>query len=188
MNKYIQKEHSGLYDKVLGKWLIHLSIIVFSLSISPTRAQVGTWQNHLAYYEVQNICAADQYLFVLASNDLYLYNQNDQSITTFDKTNGLSDIHITHIAWNPQAKRLIAVYQNSNIDLIDTSGNITNISALYSKTMTEDKTVSKITIDGIYAWLHCAFGYVKVNMQRAEIADTYTPNHPEYPSSLPEYN
>lgn len=188
MNKNIQKEHSGLYDKVLGKWLIHLSMIVFSLSISPTRAQVGTWQNHLAYYEIQNICAADQYLFVLASNDLYLYNQNDQSITTFDKTNGLSDIHITHIAWNPQAKRLIAVYQNSNIDLIDTSGNITNISALYSKTMTEDKTVSKITIDGIYAWLHCAFGYIKVNMQRAEIADTYTPNHPEYPSSLPDYN
>lgn len=188
MNKNIQKEHSGLYDKVLGKWLIHLSIIVFSLSISPTRAQVGTWQNHLAYYEVLNICAADQYLFVLASNDLYLYNQNDQSITTFDKTNGLSDIHITHIAWNPQAKRLIAVYQNSNIDLVDTSGNIINISALYSKTMTEDKTVTKITIDGIYAWLHCAFGYVKVNMQRAEIADTYTPNHPEYPSTLPDYN
>lgn len=188
MDKFIQKEHSELYDNVLGKWLINLSIIIFSLSISPARAQVGTWKNHLAYYEVQNICAADHYLFVLASNDLYLYNQNDQSITTFDKTNGLSDILITHIAWNPQAKRLIVVYQNSNIDLIDVSGNVTNISALYSKTMTEDKTVNKITIDGVYAWLHCAFGYVKVNMQRAEIADTYTPNHPEYPTSLPDYN
>ena len=168
--------------------LIALLFIICHLSFSPARAQVGTWQNHLAYYEVQNICAADQYLFVLASNDLYLYNQNDQSITTYDKTNGLSDIQITHIAWNPQAKRLIVVYQNSNIDLIDVSGNVINISALYSKTMTEDKTVSKITIDGIYAWLHCAFGYVKVNMQRAEIADTYTPRHPEYPTSLPDYN
>ena len=154
----------------------------------PLNAQVGTWRNHLAYYELQNICSADYYLFVLASNDLYLYNQNDQSIITLDKTNGLSDIQITHIAWNPQAKRLIAVYQNSNIDLIDISGNVTNISALYSKTMTEDKTVNKITIDGIYAWLHCAFGYVKVNMQRAEIADTYTPKHPEYPTNLPDYN
>ena len=168
--------------------LIALLFIICHLSFSPARAQVGTWQNHLAYYEVQNICAADQYLFVLASNDLYLYNQNDQSITTYEKTNGLSDIQITHIAWNPQAKRLIVVYQNSNIDLIDVSGNVINISALYSKTMTEDKTVSKITIDGIYAWLHCAFGYVKVNMQRAEIADTYTPRHPEYPTSLPDYN
>ena len=167
-----------------------LFAIVFSLCCCHLAiAQVGTWRNHLAYYEVQNICSAeDHYLFVLASNDLYLYNQNDQSITTFDKTNGMSDIQITHIAWNPQAKRLIAVYQNSNIDLVDTSGNIINISALYSKTMTEDKTVTKITIDGIYAWLHCAFGYVKVNMQRAEIADTYTPNHPEYPSTLPDYN
>ena len=160
----------------------------YFLTFLPLSAQVGTWRNHLAYYELQNICAADHYLFVLASNDLYLYNQNDQSITTFDKTNGLSDIQITHIAWNPQAKRLIAVYQNSNIDLIDVSGNVTNISALYSKTMTEDKTVNKITIDGIYAWLHCAFGYVKVNMQRAEIAETYTPKHPEYPTNLPDYN
>lgn len=188
MDKFYQKEHSGLYDHVLGKWLIGLSIIIFSLSISPARAQVGTWQNYLAYHDVQNICAADHYLFVLASNDLYQYNQNDQSITTYDKTNGLSDTNITHIAWNPQAKRLIIVYQNSNIDLIDVAGNTTNISALYSKTMTEDKTVNKITIDGIYAWLHCPFGYVKVNMQRAEIAETYTPNHPEYPTSLPDYD
>ena len=164
-----------------------LLLISFHLSLF-TFSQVGTWRNYLAYYDVQNICAADHYLFVLASNDLYLYNQNDQSITTFDKTNGLSDTNITHIAWSQQAKRLIIIYQDSNIDLIDLSGNTINISALYSKTMTEDKTVNKITIDGIYAWLHCSFGYVKVNMQRAEIADTYTPNHPEYPTSLPDYN
>ena len=164
-------------------------LLLFTIHYSLfTISQIGSWQNHLAYHEVQNICKADHYLFVLASNDLYLYNQNDQSITTYDKVNGLSDTYITHIAWNPQAKRLIIVYQNSNIDLIDTNGNVTNISALYSKMMTEDKTVNKITIDGIYAWLHCAFGYVKVNMQAAEITDTYMPNHPQYPESLPDYD
>ena len=183
------------YKKGKGKlWHQSLLLLFFILSplhlftFSPLFAQVGTWRNYLAYAEVQNICAADHDLFVLASNDLYQYNQNDQSIVTYDKTNGLSDTNITHIAWNPQAKRLIIIYQNSNIDLIDVLGNTINISALYNRTMTEDKTVNKITIDGIYAWLHCAFGYVKVNMQRAEITDTYTPNHPEYPTSLPEYN
>lgn len=158
------------------------------LAVLPLDAQIGTWRNHLAYYDVQNICAADHYLFVLASNGLYQYNQNDRSITTYDKTNGLSDTNITHIGWSQQAKRLIIIYQNSNIDLMDVSGNTINISALYNKTMTEDKTVNKITIDGIYAWLHCPFGYVKVNMQRAEVADTYTPRHPEYPTNLPAYN
>ena len=54
--------------------------------------------------------------------------------------------------------------------------------------MTEDKTVNKIIIDGIYAWLDCPFGYVKINMQKAEVTGTYTPSHPEYPTTLPEYD
>ena len=168
--------------------LIGLSFIIYHLSFSPARAQVGTWKAYMAYHDVQQICKADNYLFVLASNDLYQYNLNDQSITTYDKINGLSDSYLTHIAWNPQAKRLIAIYQNSNIDLIDTNGNITNISALYAKAMTEDKTIDSLTIDGPFAYLYARFGIVKVNMQRAEIADTYTEKHPEYPTQLPAYD
>jgi len=160
-----------------------LSIVNCQLSI----CQIGSWRNYLAYSDIQQIRAAgSDNLFVLASNGLYQYNKADQSIITYDKINGLSDTHITNINWCPQAKRLIAVYQNSNIDLIDLKGNVTNISDLYNKMMTGDKTVSSIRIDGIYAYLICGFGIVKVNMQRAEIADSYTPNHPDYPTSLPE--
>ncbi|WP_255396547.1 two-component regulator propeller domain-containing protein [Prevotella sp. khp7] len=141
----------------------------------------------MAYHEVKSICKAGDELFVLASNGLYQYNINDQSITTYDKVNGLSDTHITHIAWSQQAKRLIAVYQNANIDLIETDGDIINISALYNKSMTDNKTVNSISIEGIYAYLHCSFGIVKVNMQKAEITDTYTPNMPDYPVGLTPY-
>ena len=148
-------------------------------------AQVGTWRAYMSYYEPQQIVKADNYLFVLASNDLYQYNMNDQSITTYDKINGLSDSYITHIAWNKQVKRLIAIYKDANIDLVDLNGGITNISSLYSKTMTDDKTIDSLTIDGQYAYLYARFGIVKVNMQRAEISDTYTKNHPEYPHNLP---
>ena len=167
-------------------WVIILSFIIYHLSFHNSFAQVGTWRNYLAYSEVQQIYSTGDNIFVRASNGLYQYNQKDQSIYTYDKTNGLSDTNIKLIAWNRQAKRLIAVYQNSNIDLIDTNNNITNISSLYTKTTTEDKTVRSIRIDGIYAYLICGFGIVKVNMQRAEISDTYTPNHPEYPTSLPD--
>jgi hypothetical protein len=172
-----RKRIIGWQRILLLLFTIHYSLFTFS--------QVGTWRNYLAYHEIQQICAAGNYLFVRASNDLYQYNQKDQSIYTYDRTNGLSDTNIKLIAWNKQAKRLIAVYDNSNIDLVETNGNVTNISALYTKTMTEDKTVNSIRIEGNYAYLVCGFGIVKVNMQRAEIAETYTPNHPEYPTSLP---
>ncbi len=149
-------------------------------------AQIGTWKNYLAYHDIQQIQSAGDYLFVLASNNLYQYNKNDQSIVTYDKVNGLSDTYITHIRWCPQAKRLIAVYSNMNIDLVETNGNTINISDIYTKVITGDKSLQSIRIDGVYAYLVCGFGIVKVNMQRAEIADTYRPNHPEYPTSLPD--
>ena len=172
------------FKQIKVKAIILLPFYLFT--VLPLNAQVGTWKHYLAYHEVQDICAADQYLFVLASNGLYQYNLNDQSITTFDRINGLSDTHITHIGWSQQAKRLIAVYENANIDLIDVNGNVTNISSLYSKSTTEDKTVTDLRIDGIYAWLVTSFAILKVNMQKAEITDTYTKNHPNYPTSLPE--
>ena len=150
-------------------------------------AQIGTWRNYLAYHDVQQICKANNELFVLASNDLYQYNIDDASITTYDKVNGLSDTRITHIAWNQKAKRLIAVYENSNIDLIEPDGDIINISALYTKSITEDKTVTAISIDDVYAYLTTSFAIIKVNMLKAEISDTYTKNHPDYPHNLQPY-
>lgn len=159
-----------------------LCIIQHTLCI----AQIGTWRNYLAYDDIQQIQAAGNYLFVRASNALYQYNKQDQSIVTYDKTNGLNDTDITQIRWCQQAKRLIIVYQNSNIDLIETNGNVINIRNLYDKIITGDKSVSSIRIDGVYAYLICGFGIVKMNVQRAEITDTYTPTQPDYPTSLPE--
>ena len=166
--------------------LVALFTIHCSLFTSPVRAQIGTWRNYLSYAEPQQIQAAGNDLFVMASGALYQYNQNDQSIYTYDKVNGMSDVDIKHIRWCKQAKRLVVVYSNSNIDLVETNGNITNISDLYTKTITGDKSVSSIRIDGIYAYLICGFGIVKVNVQRAEIAETYTPSNPDYPTLLPD--
>lgn len=160
-----------------GRKPIGLLLIVFCMLCSPASAQIGTWRNYLSYHEVQDICAADQYLFVLASNGLYQYNKNDQSITTYDKANGLSDTYITHIAWCQQAKRLIAVYEDSNIDLVETNGSITNISSIYSKTFTGDKTLNSIYIYEQYAYLACGFGIVKLDVKNAEISETYMFNH-----------
>ena len=169
------------WKTIMVKWILPF----YLFSFLPLNAQVGTWRAYMSYYEPQQIVKAGNALFVRASNDLYQYNLTDHSITTYNKITGLSDSYITHIAWNQQAKRLIIVYQNSNIDLMDQNGNVSNISALYRKAMTDDKTVDSLTIDGPYAYLYAHFGIVKVNMQRAEITDTYTKNHPDYPTNLP---
>lgn len=157
------------------KRIIATALLIIS-SIYCNRANagaIGTWNAYMAYHDVQQVAAAGDDVFVMASNNLYSYNRKDLSITIYDKTRGLSDVYITNIAWSKTARRLIAVYYNSNIDLIDTSGNVTNISNLYTKSMTGDKTVNSITIDGKYAYLATGFGVVKVDMARAEISESY---------------
>ena len=150
-----------------------LLFVICHLSFCPASAQIGTWHNYLAYNEVQDICEADDELYVLASNDLYSYNKSDQSITTYDKVNGLSDTYITHIKWNPKAQRLLIVYQNQNIDMMEKGGGVVNLSDLYQKSMTDDKTVNSIYVNEQYAFLACGFGIVKVDMERIEISESY---------------
>lgn len=151
-----------------------LSIVNCQLSI----CQVGTWRNYLAYQEVQQIQAAGDYLFVRASNGLYQYNKNDQSIYTYDKTNGLNDTGIDKIRWCQQGKRLVIVYSNSNIDLMETDGSITNVSDIYTKAITGDKSIYNITVNGQYAYLSCGFGIVKLNVKDAEISESYMFDYP----------
>ena len=154
---------------ILFTWLITNSLFVV--------AQTGSWRAYMSYYEPQQIVKAGNYLFVRASNDLYSYNLNDHSIQTYDKVNYLSDNVIDYIAWNPTVKKLLIIYQNKNIDLLTPGSNdVFNVSAYYAKSMTQNKTINAVYIYQQYAYLSTAFGIVKLNMQRQEIAESYILN------------
>lgn len=159
-----------LWHARIVKWLLPFYLFTFL----PLHAQIGSWRNYLAYHDVQQIQAAgSSQLFVLASNNLYRYNRQDYTIHTYDKTNGMSDVYITQIRWCQEVRRLIAVYGNTNIDLIDTSDNVTNVSDIYSKSITGEKSINNVTINGRYAYLACGFGVVKLDMKQAEISESY---------------
>ena len=155
-----------------------ISLLLFSLclSLSFLHAQTGTWRAYMAYSEPQQIVKGGDRLYVRASNDLYSYSLSDQSITTYDKMRQLSDTHIDQIAWNPTVSKLIIIYQNKNIDLLDTSDEVFNLSSYYARSMTQDKTVNSIFIFQQYAFLCTAFGVVKVNMRKNEVTESYILN------------
>ena len=153
-------------------------ILLLSVVASAFAGGVGTWKNYLAYSDVQWVEEGGNKLYVLASNSLYTYNKNDQSIKTYDKVNGLSDTDIRFIAWNKTARRLVILYSNNNIDLLDDRGNVTNVPDYYLKTTMADKTVNGIDMSGVYCYLSTGFGLVKLNVAKAEISDSYNLSFP----------
>lgn len=153
------------------KYTLFFAMLFF---YTTANAAIGDWKAYMSYYEVQEIEEAGNLIFVQASNSLYVYNKNDQSIQTFSKVDYLSDCEISHIAYNKSAKRLVISYSNGNIDLMNTNNyEVTNLSDYYNASIAEDKTVNDIYNNSNYAYLCTGFGIVKINVSQAEISDTY---------------
>lgn len=152
--------------------LLFLALLTSILQLSAQA--VGTWTYYPYYGETTTVVkGGSSIIYAVVSENLLAYNPSDGSVTEYNKTNALSDTHISDIAWCLSASKLIIIYENSNIDLMDTNGSVVNISDLYSKSMTADKTINDIYVDGSIAYLSTGFGVIKLNVQDAYISDTY---------------
>ncbi len=150
------------------------SILIVGAHLPALGAILGEWTAYPAYGNITEVEKGGNNIYVLSSASLYSVNVNDNSVTSYDKTKTLSDTDIAHIAWCSAAKKLVIIYSNQNIDLLEENGNVTNISDYYSKSMTADKTVNAVNVVGKNAYLSTGFGIVNINVRDAEITNTYT--------------
>ncbi|MDO5447229.1 MAG: two-component regulator propeller domain-containing protein [Prevotellaceae bacterium] len=157
----------------MKKTLLSLIAAIVTLNLS---AGIGDWKSFLAYSDISQIVPTGNQVYVLSSNDLFSYDVTDESITEYNKVTNLNDTYITHIAYCKSQKTLVVVYRNSNIDLIDADGDITNVSDIYRKSTTDDKTITGIQVYGNNAYLMTAFGFIVLNVKNAEISGTYKLN------------
>ncbi|MEN9523153.1 MAG: hypothetical protein RL065_1530 [Bacteroidota bacterium] len=134
--------------------------------------EIGSWRSHVNLSDIKQVVDANDKIFCVSGLGLFSVDKTDHSYQQFSKANGLNDVGISCIAWNKNTQSLIVAYNNSNIDIIGIS-HITNISDIKNKSIPGNKSINKITIDGVNAYLSCGFGIVKVNVQKLEIEDTY---------------
>ena len=173
-NQHTHRPNALAHKPVSWGKRLWASICITMLSALVSLPANAQWKSYLAYSEPTEIeRASGNMIYVLASEGLYSYDTSDQSLQTYDKINALSDCGIAHIAWCQKAKRLVIVYSNYNIDLLEANGNVVNMADYMNKTMTTDKTVNDIYVDGAYAYLSTGFGIVKINVANGNISDTY---------------
>ena len=152
----------------MSKYRLLLFIMFFPLLLH------AQWKAYLSYYDPTEIVEGEgKTIYVLASGGLYSYDRSDQSLTTYDKISGLSDCGIAHIGWSQKAKRLVIVYDDYNIDLLASNGEVVNIADYQNYSTTDTKTVNGVDVNGSMAYLSTAFGIVALNVADAEVTNTY---------------
>lgn len=147
-------------------------LFCISFVFSSAELTIGEWKTHFSYAKMEQVAVGKNKIYGLAYGSLFSVDKEYESIETYSKLTGLNDNKISHIAYSNEHKCLVIVYNNANIDLLYDDGSIYNITDLYRKNLSVDKTINHVFFKN-HAYLSCGFGVLVVNLSKKEIHDTY---------------
>ena len=154
--------------------LILLTIFAFGWqSQLQARLPIGEWQAFMAYDKASACTFFNGKVYAVSEGSLFSYDPEDEDIRTFDIVYPMSDVGITHLTTCPAQKKLLIIYENGNIDLMDEQEEVYNITDFKNSNVT-DKTVNNVNVDGNKAYLATNFGVVVLDIAKRVISTTYT--------------
>lgn len=144
--------------------------------ISSSHAQsggpaVGQWRSYLPFSEVNSIATDGTTFFCGTTSGFFTYNRTDGSLTGYAKENGMHDIGLTCVGYDPTTTKTVLAYTNSNIDIFK-DGSFVNIPAVKLSQGAGDKTIHNITAADGEAYLSSGIGLIVLNLNKEEIKGT----------------
>jgi len=158
----------------LKSTLLIAAWLVASLAMAQDGISIGNWRTHLPYQKVIGVQPVGNKIYAATQYELFYYDTEDNSINILNKINGLSDIGISTIGYNKSQRKLFVAYTNANIDLIDSDGNIKNMSDIKdNNSIMGNKNINHVYFQDDLAYVACGFGIVVYDLKKEEVKDTY---------------
>jgi len=133
---------------------------------------IDKWRTHYSYNNVTSVTVADDITYAVANGKLFSINQ-DNNIGTYSTITGLSGFDISFLDWCKELNSLVIVYSDGNIDIIE-KNRIYNISDFKNKSVTADKTVNNLRLEGKFAYMSTGLGLLKIDLLNKEIDESYS--------------
>lgn len=155
--------------------------ILFMCTCLFSYAQNEGWQVYPAYTEAVQVEAAGNYLYCVMkgsgkvgskTGNLVRYDTEDGSVKTYDCLHELSDKEVLHISYNKFTKRLLVVYENGNIDIVDADDQIINQPALKEKSIPGGSINNINHVDEV-AYICTSDLIIKLDVNEGTVLDTY---------------
>ena len=158
---------------MIRKYIFAIGLLLLTLSTSLAQVSINDWETHTSGMKVISVDVMHERIYAATPYEVYYYNTNDNSINKLSKINGLSDFGVSVLRHNNYNDKIFIGYTNTNIDIIDNKGRITNISDIKNKNILGNKTINDVYFIDDLAYVCCGFGIVVVDMTKMEIRDTY---------------
>lgn len=138
-----------------------------------TYGSMRQWRAHFAYSSIDEIVALGDKVYATSTGSLFSVDKVSEELEYYSRLTGLNGSVIDHIGYNQDVNNMLITYQDGQLDLVNSCGEIMNIADLYLKQTSIDKQVNDILMYRDRAYLAMDFGIVVLNLKKKEVEDTY---------------
>ncbi len=171
--------------KRLGLFILALSFALGCIAVGK-----GQWRIHPPYaYRIVKMEETPERVYIQAQAQpvnpeaggfsenysfLYVYDKDAGSLQPLTRQQGLGGDIVDQMAYNAAGGYLLVAYSDGKIDLLRDDGSVTPVRGLESASVAGSKRVNSISFhpQSHRAWLATDFGWVEINDQKSEIADS----------------
>lgn len=157
---------------MLRKILLTLAVVV--TIVAHAQSGVGNWRVHPFYVgeDVKTLIDTDRCLYYLVGNDLFCLDKETEENESYNTGNYLNDVSVERICYNYDKKYLVVAYKNSNIDVIDQNGRVTNLPDIKNASLSGSRGINDITFVDGKMLVATEFGYVVFDDTRMEVIES----------------
>lgn len=162
-----------------------IALLLFTV-LTASSAQAGMWKQHRSYVgsSIQNLYDAGDKVYYMNCNKLFQFDKSTCQTKALGRHNGLAENTVAQIYYDWENRLLFVSYDDSNIDVIDSNGAVTNIpnikdyvARVHNATFDEDnyilsyadKTIRDITFAKGNAYVTIGYGYAIVDESTFQI-------------------
>jgi hypothetical protein len=156
-----------------------LALILLLLCFLPNtlRAQIGMgqWRMHVPARQAIDVAAGNGKVYAALTGGIVEYDIEASENRLINRINGLSDIAVKSIVFEPSTNSFFIGYSNGNIDQVLSSGSVVNIPAIKLSSVSGNKEINRMTARNGRVYVSTGFGVVVLDPSKSEVKDTWYP-------------
>ena len=164
----------------LKKILLLVVAILFGLLPLTAQNAVGDWRIHTSFVgsQVSTVAETNGWVYYLSSGNLFRLDKETSENESLNIVNDLSDSGIKQIYYNSDRDYLVVIYDNANIDIIQSDGSVVNMPEIKDAVMTSSKGINDVTFASGVMYLATDFGYVVINDSKFVVKESHLYGEP----------
>jgi WD40 repeat protein len=158
----------------MRRGLLALFCTLFTSLSWAQQVPMGEWRLHPSFLDTRLIESGKEFVYAASARGFFRVNLQNADWERLSNMNGFHGREISCLTFNPDKNVLVIGYADGFIDLLSQEKVITPVPGFYNKLLQGDKRIIHVSFEGKFAFVSTEFGILVVDIEKAEIKDSYT--------------